>query len=74
VLPSRGETEMKKLTLFAVATAMLLNLFVPLSHATGTWVAFGPQTFVQGPGAPAQVTASFSVLNPNAVCPVFSRF
>ena len=46
--------------------AVLMALFPSLAHA-GTWVAFGPQTFVRGSGAPTQVTASFSVLNPNAV-------
>jgi hypothetical protein len=45
---------------------VLLAIFPGLSHA-GTWVAFGPQTYVQGPGSATAVTSSFSVLNPNTV-------
>jgi hypothetical protein len=50
-----------------VLVAMLVPLCQSPAHAAGTWVAFGPQTFVRGSGAPTQVTASFSVLNPNTV-------
>lgn len=30
-----------------------------------TWVAFGPQNYTRGTGAPVTVTNSFSILNPN---------
>lgn len=49
-----------------VLAALLIALFPLLSHA-GTWVPFGPQTYVRGSGDPMVVTSSFSVLNPNTV-------
>jgi hypothetical protein len=48
------------------AVAAVIVCLSSLAQA-GTWVAFGPQTFVRGSGAPTQVTASFSVLNPNTL-------
>lgn len=44
----------------------LLGLGASLSHA-GTWVPFGPQTYVQSSGSATVVTNSFSVLNPNTL-------
>ncbi len=51
---------------FSTAFALSILLVPALGHA-GTWVAFGPQTFVRGSGDPTQVTATFSVSNPNTL-------
>lgn len=47
-----------------VLFALLIALFSSLAYA-GTWVPFGPQTYVRGTGAPVTVTSVFSVLNPS---------
>src|SRR5258708_7904382 len=44
--------------------ALLIALFPSLGTA-GTWVPFGPQTYVRGTGAAVTVTNSFSLLNPS---------
>jgi len=49
-----------------VLVAILMVLCQLPAHAAGTWVAFGPETFVRGKGAPNTFNRSFSVLNPNS--------
>jgi hypothetical protein len=52
----------KHLTYFAFL-AVLAVVFPSFGQA-GTWVPFGPQTYVRGAGSPAPVTNTFSLLNP----------
>ena len=48
----------------AAAGGMIVATGVPA--AAGTFQAFGPETYLRGPGTPVPVVKSFSVLNPAA--------
>src|SRR5438128_6202925 len=47
-----------------IALAALFIALIPSSGQAGTFVAFGPQQYVRGNGAPARVATTFSVLDP----------
>src|SRR5882762_9507970 len=54
-----------RLLRFTLAALFLVGLASPCQ--AGTWVAFGPQTYVQGSSTPTVFPSSFSVLNPKTV-------
>ncbi len=45
---------------------ILITLLCALPALAGTFLAFGPETFVRGSGEPVAVVRTFSVLNPSA--------
>src|SRR5258706_1095326 len=50
--------------LLRLTLAALFLILLPSLCQAGTWVAFGPQTYVQGSSTTTVFTSSFSVLNP----------
>jgi len=59
------------LSIKPVASFVLLSVFIVLcpsvGRAAGTWTPFGPVTYVRGPGTVTETTATFRVMNPNAI-------